>query len=150
MKFLNFIKKHCFLFISLLIILIVLIVGIILMKNLFFSNSGDVFGNRLDGIEDHVISDEILNKIKTELEVNEQINSVKNNIVGKRVDFIIDVKIDVDIITAKSFADKILEYFDDNIKSFYDIQVMITNEDSENLNYPIIGYKHKSKVGFSW
>ena len=64
MKLLNFIKKHCFLFVSLLIILIVLIVGIIIMKKLFFSNSGDVFGNRLEGIEKHVISDETLNKFK--------------------------------------------------------------------------------------
>ena len=150
MKFINFLKRHCFLFISLLIILIILIAGFIVAKKLFFSNEGDVFGNRLEGIEQHQISNDVFGKIKTELESLEQINSVKNNIVGKRVNFIIDVKSEVDVIASKGFADKILEYFEDDIKSFYDIQVMITNEDEENINYPIIGYKHKTKVGFSW
>ncbi len=104
MKFVEFIKRHCFLVVSLLIILIVLITGIIVAKNLFFSSHGDAFGNRLDGIEEHRISDEDLAKVKSELENIEQIISVDNNIVGKRADFIIKVKSDVDIATAKGLA----------------------------------------------
>ena len=150
MKFVEFIKRHCFLVVSLLIILIVLIVGIIVAKNLFFSSHGDTFVNRLDGIDEHRISDEDLLKVESELESIEQIISVDNNIVGKRADFIIKVKADVDIATAKGFADKVLEYLKDDSKEFYDIQVMIVSEDEENQNYPIIGYKHKSKVGFTF
>lgn len=150
MKFVEFIKKHCLLVIALAIILIVLIVGIVVAKNLFFSSHGDAFGNRLDGIEEHRMTDEHINKIQTELENLEQIISVSDNIVGKRADFIIEVKSDVDVITAKGYADKILEYLPDDVKEFYDIQVMITNEDEENQNYPIIGYKHKTKTGFTF
>lgn len=150
MKFLEFIKKHCFLVVSLLIILIVLIAGIILVKNLFFSSHGDTFGNRLDDIEEHRINDEDLAKMKSELENIEQIISVENNIVGKRADFIIKVSSDVDVATAKGYADKILEYLKSDSKEFYDIQVMIINEDEENINYPIIGYKHKTREGFSF
>ncbi len=150
MKFIEFIKKHCLLFIALAIILIILIVGVVVAKNLFFSSHGDAFGNRLDGIEEHRMTDEHLNKIESELENLEQIISVKNNIVGKRADFIIEVKSDVDAITAKGYADKILEYLPDDVKEFYDIQVMITNEDEENQNYPIVGYKHKTKTGFTF
>ena len=150
MKFIEFIKKHCFLFIALAIILIILIFGVVVAKNLFFSSHGDAFGNRLDGIEDHRMTDEHLNKIQSELENLEQIISVNNNIVGKRADFIIEVKADVDAITAKGYADKILEYLPEDVKGFYDIQVMITNEDEENQNYPIIGYKHKTKTGFTF
>lgn len=150
MKFLSFIKRHCFLFISLLIILIILIVGFIVAKNLFFSSHGDPFGTRLDGIEEAKITDDDLSKVKENLENIEQIISVENNIVGRRADFIIKVKADVDIITAKGYPDKILEYLSDESKSFYDIQVMITNEDGENQNYPIIGYKHKTKAGFTF
>lgn len=150
MKFLEFVKKHCFLVIALVIILVVLIVGIVVAKNLFFSSHGDIFGNRLDGIEEHKMTNEHLDKIESELENLEQIISVDNNIIGKRADFIIKVKSDVDIITSKGFADKILEYLPDDVKSFYDIQVMIVNEDSENQNYPVIGYKHKTKTGFTF
>lgn len=150
MKFLEFIKKHCFLVVSLLIILIVLIAGIILVKNLFFSSHGDAFGNRLDDIEEHRINDEDLSKMKSELENIEQIISVENNIVGKRADFIIKVSSDVDVATSKGYANKILEYLKSDSKEFYDIQVMIINEDEENINYPIIGYKHKTREGFSF
>ena len=66
------------------------------------------------------------------------------------INFVITVKSDVDVITSKGYADKILVDLSDDIKSFYDIQVMIVNEDEENQNYPIIGYKHKSKAGFTF
>ena len=148
MKFLEFIKRHCFLVVSLLIILIVLITGIIVAKSLFFSSHGDAFGNRLDGIEEHRINDEELEKIKNELENIEQVMSVENNIVGKRANFIIKVKADVDVETSKGYATKILDYLKEDSREFYDIHVMIINEDEENQNYPIIGAKHKTREGF--
>lgn len=150
MKFLDFIKKHCFLVVSLLIILIVLTTGIIVTKNLFFSNHGDAFGNRLDGIEEHRIEDSELEKIKNELENIEQVINVENNIVGKRATFIIKVKTDTDIETSKGYANKILDYLRDDSKEFYDIHVMIINENEENQNYPIMGAKHKTREGFNF
>ena len=148
MKFVEFVKKHCFLVIALAIILIVLITGIIVVKNLFFSSIGDNFGNRLEGIENHEISDSDITKIKDDLESNEHVVSIEKNLVGKRLDFILKVKSDVDVITSKSLADKILENLSDDTKNFYDIQVMIINEDTENQDYPLMGYKHKTKSGF--
>lgn len=148
MKFVEFVKKHCFLVIALAIILVVLITGIIVAKSLFFSSKGDNFGNRLEGIEDHQISDSDITKIKDVLESDEHVVSIEKNLIGKRLDFILKVKSDVDVITAKSLADKILENLSDDTKNFYDIQVMIVNEDSENQNYPLMGYKHKTKSGF--
>lgn len=150
MKFVEFVKKHCFLVIALAIILVVLITGIIVAKNLFFSSKGDNFGNRLEEIENHQISDLDMTKIKDEVESNEQVISIENNLVGKRLDFILKVRSDVDVIASKSIADKILENLSDDTKSFYDIQIMIINEDEENQNYPIIGYKHKTKTGFTY
>lgn len=146
----NFIKKHCFLFVTLIILFAIIITGIIVCKNLFFSSKGDVFGNRLDEIENYPIKDETLNKIKTDLESLEQVNSVSNNIVGRRVNFIIEIKEDVDVVTSQGIGEKILEHLDADVKGYYDIQVMITSEDEENQNYPIIGYKHKNRAGFSW
>ena len=79
---------------------------------------------------------------------NEHVVSIEKNLVGKRLDFILKVKSDVDVITSKSLADKILENLSDDTKNFYDIQVMIINEDTENQDYPLMGYKHKTKSGF--
>lgn len=150
MKFVEFIKKHRFFTIATLILLIVLVVATIVTKNLFFSSKGNSFGNRLDDIAEHPLEESSLQEIKDELEGLEQVISVSANIVGKRADFILEVGKDVDVITSKGYADKILEHLSEDVKSYYDIQVMITNEDSENATYPIIGYKHKTKVGFSW
>ena len=148
MKFVEFVKKHCFLVIALVIILIVMIAGIIVAKSLFFSSKGDSFGNRLEGIDNHPISDSDITMIKDSLESDENVISIEKNLVGKRLDFILKVKSDTDVIKAKELADKILENLSDDTKSFYDIQIMIINEDEENQNYPLIGYQHKTKTGF--
>ena len=51
--------------------------------------------------------------------------------------------------TAKSLANKVLEEFDADQKSFYDFQVFV-KKDNDASDFPIIGYKQNKKEGFTW
>ena len=79
------------------------------------------------------------------------IQSLRNefDLKGKLANFIIVVNDDVDRVNATGLSDKILSGFDDNIKSFYDFQILIKTE-SESEIFPIIGYKHISSLNFVW
>lgn len=147
----KFIKKHKILLIVIAVCLILLILMFFGIKNAFFANaSGSKYGNRLDGIENYPIDNKTIEEIKQMLSDIEFVNDVKYNLEGRRMDFVIDVNDDVDLITSRSLADKIVEKFSDEIKSFYDIQVYLTSKNEESELYPTIGYKHKKSAVFQW
>lgn len=145
----KFIKKHKVLLIVIAICLILLVLMFFGIKNAFFANAGNSkFGNRLEGIEKYPI--ENIDEIKKMLSDTEFVNDVKYNLEGRRMDFIIDVNDDVDLITSRSLADKIAEKLSDEIKAFYDIEVFLTSKNEESELYPTIGHKHKTSAAFQW
>lgn len=146
----KFIKKNKLTIIGLIIFIVVIIFAILgIIKLIMPNGSKDLYGNRLDGIENYSINESIINDIKDELQKNKSVLSVNYDLKGKIVNFIITVDNSMDKLTATSLADKILAKFDENLQSFYDFQVFVkTNEESEI--FPIIGYKHTSAVNFSW
>lgn len=147
----KFIKKHKVLLIVIAVCLILLILMFFGIKKAFFANAGgSKYGNRLDGIENYPIDNKTIDEIKQILNDIEFVNDVKYNLEGRRMDFVIDVNDDVDLITSRSLADKIAEKFSDEIKSFYDIQVYLTSKNEESELYPTIGYKHKKSAVFQW
>lgn len=130
-------------------LLIFLILVIITIHSLFFSTKSDKYGNRLDGINKVQIKDSVINKIKKSLKENEKIDDVEYHLEGRLVNFIITVNTDEDKEGIMNETSKILENLSDKIKSYYDIQVIIDNKDKSE-NYPVLGYKHKTKDGFTW
>ena len=56
----------------------------------------------------------------------------------------------VDVETAKEVALKTLDYFTDKQKNYYDIQIILTNENSDMDGYPKMGYKHKTSESIVW
>jgi len=147
----KFIKKHKVGLIVLLVCIILIVLLFFGIKNAFFSNINESkYGNRLDGIEDYVIEDTLINEIKDMLMETEKVNKVTYDLKGRIVNFMIEVKSDVDLTSSHSLADKLAEKFPDEYKSFYDIQIFLTCEDEESELYPTIGYKHKTSAGFKW
>ena len=122
----NFIKRNKKLLVVIVIFLVSL-VGAIQLKNILFPSGGAIYGNRLEGIEEVEISKD-LDKQVLEL--------LKDGIM----------KADV---TAKSYADKTLTLFAEKQLKYYDIQVFM-KKDVESKEFPIIGYKHQDKSGFTW
>lgn len=147
----DFVKKHKIGIIVSFVCLILFVLIILGIKSAFFSNmSESKYGNRLDGIEKYPIEDSFVNDIKNMLEETGYVNSISYDLEGRIINFIIEVKSDVDLTTSRGLADKIAEQFNDDYKAFYDIQIFLTSEDKESEIYPTIGYKHKTSVGFKW
>lgn len=145
----EFIKKNKIL-VSLLVIAIVFFAAImiIIFSNLSIGNNE--YGNRLDNIEKYPISDEVINEIKTDISSYEKVTSVSYNLEGKLANFILTVDDSLEEETAKNYANKILENLSDDVKSYYDIQVLVDSDNEESEVYPIIGYKHKTTDMFVW
>ena len=56
------------------------------------NDSKNLYGNRLDGIENYVIKEETISIIKEELMKTEKVKSIDYDLKGKLINFIIMVK----------------------------------------------------------
>lgn len=144
------IKENKVLFVLALIVIISLIlIGVGLVKY-FYSSSGDKYGDRLNGIEKHKLSDTLADDIKALYESG--VESVSVDTKGKIIYVIMDVSDGVSKVDAQSYAIKALDVFSDDDKSFYDIQFMITckNASEETTTYPMEGYKNSNNTQVVW
>lgn len=154
----KFIKRHWLKLTLLLIFLITLIVGAYaVIKFLYPDSRKDVYGNRLIGIEEVEIKNKTIEEIKEKIRTSESVVYVDYILKGKLINFTIEVKENTDKNTSKSLVNHITEIFSQEIKEFYDIQVLIIEEKEETeeetekkSNYPIFAYKHKTSEKFVW
>ena len=143
----NFIKKHICIFVMLGIIVLT-IIGAIILKSAFFPDENQaIYGNRIEGIKDYKITEETKNKIKEAMQ--EGSSSQKIRITGRLVYITVKLNADVSLETAKSLANKGVEVFPEEQKKYYDIQFIMAN-DSNQAQFPIIGYKHHTRTAISW
>ena len=145
----NFIKNHkkqCLIGgISILILFIIIITWLFVIP--VFSNNK--YGDRLEGIEDHKISNSVINDIKSTIKENKMVSDVEYHNEGRILNFIITVSAEMNKEDAKKLSDILLEKISDKNKEYYDIQILIDTEE-ENDNYPIVGYKHKTEDKFEF
>ena len=144
----NFIKKNkvTILVIAIFAVCIFMIMGLI---NAFFPEEGTaIYGNRLDGIDKVEISDTTLKDLEDKFK-DDAVKSVSARVAGRIIEIEMVVNDDVDPGTAKIYGNKALEVFSKEQKEYYDIQIF-AKKDIEAEQYPIIGYKHKSKESISW
>lgn len=151
-------------FIIVCILVLVGIICLILLKNILYpSGRISYYGNRLDGIENVEFTDKSKTSIVNNLKSNELITDAKINVHGKIINVIFDVKKDVSIEDAKKIGSELLNSFNDDIKGFYDIQVIITKTEEETVEttdsngeaqlvkqFPIMGYKNCSSKEIVW
>ena len=148
----KFIKKHIYAILGISAVIVVLMLALIsIIGFLYPDDKKDLYGNRLDGMDSVKLSDDKMNHAIQEVEKTGKIESMTYNRKGRIINFHIDVKKEIDVVTAKAFSDVILKNFSEKEKTYYDIQIFITckNDDASEL-YPIIGYKHKTSVAFKW
>ncbi len=145
------IKKHKFKIIFLITFVVLILLSYSGIKHLLYPDfRKSLYGNRLEGLEEHKIEQSRLKEIN-ELLINEKnIESLSYNITGRIINFKIKLDGDVDLITSQSYADKILENFKEEEKQFYDFQVYLYNDVEDSQTYPKIGYKHKASITFKW
>lgn len=144
------IKENKVLFALALVIFISLIVIVIGLITYFYSTDGDKYGSRLKDIDKYPISKNIDEEIKSLYESGVQ--DVKVNIHGKIIYIIMDVSDGASKWYARSLAEKALEKFSDEEKSYYDIQFMITCKTAteETTDYPQEGLKSSKNNHVVW
>ena len=151
----DFIKRHWLKLGLILIFLIMIILGIYaVLKFVYPDARKNVYGSRLLGIEDVPISNDDIKEIKEKISGSEIVVDVDYVLKGRLINFTIYVAKDTDVASAKALVNHIIEVFSPEIQEFYDIQVLINEEKEEteekNKQYPIFGYKHKTKKEFVW
>ena len=145
----NYIKDHKIVVVVTFFFLVFLILAY-MAKQVFFSNgSNALYGSRLDGIEAVKISKSSQEQLINKIEEDSSVKKCEYKLHGKIINVIITVNDDVGLDTAKSLANKGLEEFDTDQKSFYDFQVFV-KKDNDASDFPIIGYKQNKKEGFTW
>ena len=144
----NFIKKNkaTIIVIAIFIVCVFLAMGVI---NFFFPEEGNaIYGNRTNGKESVRLSADIDDQLKDHLK-EDAVKSVSVRDSGKIIEIIMTVNDDVPIETAKIYGGKALEVFKEEHKKYYDFQIFV-KKDIEAVDFPIIGYKHKTKDSISW
>lgn len=147
----KYFKKHKVELICLIIFVVLLLgcLGVFLM--LWFGGSGEVYGNRLEGIEKVPVSEGYLNDIEKALKENESVTKATSNIEGRLINFIVTVNDDTSISSAKELSKVVRDNFTESELKFYDIQIYVLDSGAnETSTYPIIGYKHKTTEDFVW
>jgi len=147
----SFIINHKYLMLSLLLFIIVVIIMTIALKDLLFSNKGGTYGNRLDGISDVVISEDLKTQVIENIMESEKAESVKIDIYGKNIYITIDFKTDVSLDDAKVVAVKSLSVFNEKEQAYYDFQYILTQKSVvDNIVFPSMGAKHKASSSIVW
>ena len=147
---------------------LVIIAFIIFVLKLVLPSSGiNKYGDRLDGIKDNAFTEKEKNKVLKSLKGKEQVVSCKIDVQGKIINVIFTVNKDVTKDDAKNIAIGSLPDFSDKVKGYYDIQYMIKKKNEEGTKitvqsedgepkeatvyeFPIMGYKNKSREGIVW
>ena len=144
------IKENKVLFVLSIIILISLICIGVGLISYFYSEDGDKYGNRLEGIENYPISETIEQDIRGLYESG--IESLKVDLRGKVIYIIMDVSVGISKVDAQSMGVKALEKFTDEQKSFYDISFLITcnGNTEETTIFPMQGMKNSENSQIVW
>lgn len=149
MKFIKENNTAIKIIISLIIIGIIGVLSYTAIKYMLPS-SENKYGNRLDGIENVLITDEQIQNLKTEMDEIKDIKSINYKLKGRLIYITIEVSNETAIDVSKGYANKCLAYFTDEQTEYYDIQVSIKSDTEESEVYPIIGAKHKTSKSFVW
>ena len=145
----EFIKRHKTSLIIAVVCLILIILACFAVYRMFYpSNSKSVYGDRLENAPE--IDNNIIEQIKNSINESGLVTEIKYEKRVATMRFFIYVKSDTDLDDAKKFGDIILNSLSDEVTTFYDIEILLSDKDGVNKNYPALGYHSKLAEEFSW
>ncbi|MDD2505269.1 MAG: hypothetical protein PHF21_03215 [Bacilli bacterium] len=113
-------------------------------------NNGDLYGNRLNGIETVKITDDRLSKLHESILKDKQVEKVSSRIKGRIIYINIYVK-EGKVKDASKIAIDSLDFFTEDEKAFYDISYsLLKNDDKEDASFSVMGYKKSDSTIISW
>lgn len=148
-KILKWMKRNTGLVIVLLLTLVLLVFITVIFVKLLMGNSSGKYGNRLDGINEVVISDETYDSVKEEVKGTEKVTDVTTRLQGKIVYITIILNSDTSSDDAKGIASGTLDNFTEEELSFYDFSYFLKWEGEEG-DFVITGNKHHDLDSITW
>ncbi len=112
-------------------------------------NTGELYGNRLNGMETVQISKDRLTTLENTIKEDSKVEKVSSRIQGKIIYINIYIK-EGKAEDAKNLAIKSLDFFSTDEKSFYDIAFSLNKDDVEDVTFPVLGYKKSDNTIISW
>lgn len=143
----KFIKKHKVgLIVSLVCLVLIILAGIAVYSMFNPSNKG-VYGNRLAG--EVLIEDATISTIKEKLNSSGIVITSNYRKSVRTLKFTINVKDNTKLEDAYKLSDIIIDNLSKEAVGYYDIEIYLT-ENTENVNYPTIGYRSNKASRFTW
>ncbi|MBQ6285393.1 MAG: hypothetical protein IJK67_03675 [Bacilli bacterium] len=137
----------------LLLILVVCfaVIGFLFYKYFYSGTSSSKYGDRLEGIENYVLSDSLEEDIQSVYKDIKSVDKVKVTVEGKIIYINIAFKESIKVETAQAEAIKALDKIGENNLTFYDVQYILTyTGEEENENFPVFGAKSSSSLKVVW
>ena len=123
----------------------------LLLKYFYFGNGGSKYGDRLDGIEAAIISDNKKSEVANSIKEGKNVKDATVTITGKIIYIRIAFEAGADLETSKAIAVKTLEQFSDEEKAFYDIHFTLVSEKNEASDgFTIMGSKNVNGTNLIW
>lgn len=142
-------KKKSMWIIGILVAIIFIAVVVMAIKIIFYPSDSGVYGNRLDGMENYIISSDKIEEVKNTISQNKECQNITYTLQGKIMKFFIETSSDIGITSAQRLGDNIIDSFSETELGYYDVTIYITS--GENISpYPMIGYKSKNESAISW
>ena len=123
----------------------------LLLKYFYFGNGGSKYGDRLDGIEAAIISDDKKSEVANSIKEGKNVKDATVTITGKIIYIRIAFEAGADLDTSKSIAVKSLEQFSEEEKTFYDVHFTLVSEKTDtNEGFTIMGAKNVNGTNLIW
>lgn len=131
------------------VILIACLIAIsVVVVKYFVGDSSSKYGERLDDVDKHPFSLDEQNEIKQKITDDKLVSEVKMRVSGKTIYVTINFESSVTLVEAQSKALASLEYFNEDILCFYDIQYMIKADSTDKTDgFQIMGSHNISGTG---
>ncbi len=146
----NFIKQYKMTLAAILVFIILVVAGHFAYSLLVTNNESDICYGRDEGKDLHPIASETYQKVKESLESQKFVSNVSTDEKCLLVKVSVTVSNDATTDQAKSLGKLVLDEFSDDQKSFYDFQLIVSKEDKEKTDFPMIASKHKTSSEFVW
>lgn len=144
-------EQNRVLFVLFIIIIVCLLIVIGVFASYFFGSSKSNYGERLNGIENYKITEEMENNFLDSLKNDEQVSDANFKIRGKVVYVTIYFKEGISLVEAESKALASLQNFDENYQKFYDFNYTLKQDATEaSEGFLIMGAKNVNGSGLVW
>lgn len=148
----KFYREHRVFTILMAIILVcVIIISTILIQCFYIGKGTDKYGDRLDGIEEHEISDAKISDYENNLANNDKVKTADLIIEGRIIYIKVTYEDNCSLEEAESIAAKSLENFSEDEQGFYDFNITLEkNATKTSDGFLISGAHNRNGNGISW